>query len=241
MGLLVEKFGGSSVADADRLYAVARRLAKDHAAGHRVVGVLSAQGKTTDRLLAKAREIDPDCGGRELDVLLSTGEICSTALCAMALNRLGVPAVSLTGWQAGLQTDGIHGAARVKKLTNDRISRELDRGNLVLLAGFQGVSSGQDVTTLGRGGSDTTAVAIAAFLKADRCLIFTDVDGVYDRDPRTCPEAVKFDRLGYDEMLTLAQNGAQVLHDRCVELARERGVVIEVRSAFREVPGTVIG
>lgn len=241
MGCYVEKFGGSSVADADRLYAVARRLAEDHAAGHRVVAVLSAQGKTTDRLLAKAREIDPNCGGRELDALLSTGEVCSVALCAMALHRLGVPAVSLTGRQAGLLTDSAFGAARVKKLTENRISMELDRGNIVLLAGFQGVSSNGDITTLGRGGSDTTAVAVAAFLGADRCLIFTDVDGVYDRDPRRFPDAVKYDRLGYDAMLALAQNGAQVLHDRCVELAKAHSVLIEVRSAFRDVSGTIIG
>lgn len=241
MARYVYKFGGTSVADTRRLYAAARKLAAARAGGHEVIGVLSAQAGATDALLARAREVDPDCGGRETDALLATGELCSVALCAMALNRLGVPAVGLSGWQAGLLTDARHGAARVVGLRSDRIERELAAGNIVLVAGFQGVNEAGDVTTLGRGGSDTTAVALAAFLRADRCRIFTDVDGVYDKDPRKHSDAVKFDTLSYDKMLTLARGGAKVLHDRCVELAKRRGIPIEVCSAFDDRPGTVIG
>ena len=240
MARYVDKFGGSSVADAGRLYAAARKLAAARREGHEVVGVLSAQAGATDALLARAWEIDPDCGGRELDALLATGELCSVSLCAMALRRLGAPAVSLSGWQAGLLTDGQHGSSRVLCLTNDRIERELQAGNIVLVAGFQGVDEGGDVTTLGRGGSDTTAVALAAFLHADRCRIYTDVDGVYDRDPRKYPDAVKFETLTYNKMLTLARSGAKVLHDRCVELAKQYHVPIEVRSSFRDAPGTLV-
>lgn len=236
----VDKFGGSSVADAKRLYAAARKLAAAHREGHEVIGVLSAQAGATDALLARAREIDPDCGGRELDALLATGEQCSIALCALALGRLGVPAVSLSGMQAGLKTDDVHGSAHALYLQNDRIARELAAGRVVLVAGFQGVNANGDVTTLGRGGSDTTAVALAAFLHADRCRIYTDVDGVYNADPRRFPDAVKFDRIGYDRMLTLARGGAKVLHDRCVELAKRYGVTIEVCSSFRDVPGTLV-
>lgn len=240
MARYVDKFGGSSVANAERLYAAARKLAAARRDGHEVVGVLSAQAGATDALLARAREIDPDCGGRELDALLSTGELCSVSLCAMALRRLGVPAVSLSAWQAGLLTDGRHNSARVLHLTSDRIERELKSGRIVLVAGFQGVDESGDVTTLGRGGSDTTAVALAAFLKADRCRIYTDVDGVYDKDPRKHPDAVKFETISYNKMLTLARGGAKVLHDRCVELAKQYGVVIEVRSSFRELSGTLV-
>lgn len=240
MARYVDKFGGSSVADAARLYAAARKLAAAHRAGNEVVGVLSAQAGATDALLARAREIDPDCGGRELDALLSTGELCSVSLCAMALRRLGVPAVSLSGWQAGLLTEARHGDARVLRLSSDRIEHELRAGRIVLVAGFQGVDESGDVTTLGRGGSDTTAVALAAFLHADRCRIYTDVDGVYNRDPRKFPDAVKYETLSYNAMLTLARGGAKVLHDRCVELAKQHGVVIEVCSSFQDVPGTLV-
>lgn len=240
MARYVLKFGGSSVADAAKLYAAARKLAAEYRAGHEVIGVLSAQGGTTDALLAKARQIDPDCAGRELDALLSTGEICAVSLCALALRRLGIPAVSLCGWQAGLLTESVHGGARVLGLQSDRIERELRAKNVVLVAGFQGIDSEGDVTTLGRGGSDTTAVALAAFLHADRCRIYTDVDGVYDKDPRKFPDAVKYDTISYDEMLTLARSGARVLHDRCVELAKRTGVEIEVLSSFRPLPGTVV-
>ena len=234
----VLKYGGTSVANAKRLYAAARTVAALRREGHEVVAVLSAQGAATDALLARAREIDPDCGGRELDQLLSTGEICSVSLCAMALHRLGVPAVSLCGWQAGLRTQEEHGSARVVRLEGGRIAQELAQGNAVLVAGFQGINNLGDVTTLGRGGSDTTAVALAAFLHADCCRIYTDVDGIYDKDPRKFPDAVKFDTIGYSDMLTLARGGAQVLHDRCVELARRYGVTIEVCSAFHSAPGT---
>ena len=240
MSCYVMKFGGSSVADAKKLYAAARKLAEVHRQGHQVVGVLSAQGGTTDALLSRAREIDPDCGGRELDMLLATGEQCAVSLCAMALRRLGISAVSLCGWQAGLKTEDRHGDARVLCLENDRIRRELEAGNIVLVAGFQGVDCHDDITTLGRGGSDTTAVALAAFLHADRCRIYTDVDGVYDRDPRKHRDAVKFPEISYNEMLVLARSGAKVLHDRCVELAKQHGVEVEVLSSFRELPGTLV-
>lgn len=240
MARYVQKFGGSSVADAKRLYAAARKLAADHRAGHEVIGVLSAQGGATDALLARAREIDPDCGGRELDALLATGEQCAVSLCAMALRRLGVASVGLCGWQAGVLTERVHGDARVLGLNCDRIERELQKGKVVLVTGFQGIDDLGDITTLGRGGSDTTAVALAAFLHADRCRIFTDVDGVYDKDPRKFPDAAKYSVITYDEMLTLARSGAKVLHDRCVELAKRYGVTIEVLSSFRELPGTLV-
>lgn len=240
MARYVDKFGGSSIADARKLYAVARKLATLRRQGHEVVGVLSAQGSATDALLARAREIDPDCHGRELDALLSTGELSSVALCAMALQRLGMASVSLTGWQAGLRTDDVHGSARVLSLDNDRIERELRAGRIVLVAGFQGVDAAGDITTLGRGGSDTTAVALAALLQADRCRIFTDVDGVYDKDPRLHKDAVKYPQISYDEMLTLARSGAKVLHDRCVELAKRYQVPVEVCSTFQDVPGTLV-
>ena len=240
MSRYVVKFGGSSVADAQKLYAAVRKLAVLRRQGHEVIGVFSAQGNATDALLARAREIDPDCMGRELDVLLSTGELCSVSLCAMALRRLGVDAVSLAGWQVGLLTDSTHGSARVLGLQSDRIERELARGRIVLVAGFQGINANGDVTTLGRGGSDTTAVALAAFLKADICCICTDVDGVYDKDPRQAPDAKKYSHLSYDDMLVLARGGAKVLHDRCVELAKQYGVQIELRSSFTDAPGTMI-
>lgn len=240
MSRYVMKFGGSSVADARKMYAVARTIAATKRAGHEVVAVLSAQGGGTDALMAKAREIDPDCGGRELDALLSTGEQASVSLCAMALGRLGIPSLSLCGWQAGLETDAVHGSARVLHLSKNRIEQELAADRVVLVAGFQGVNSEGDITTLGRGGSDTTAVALAAFLHADRCQIFTDVDGVYDKDPRKYADAVKFDTITYDDMLTLARSGAKVLHDRCVELAKKYGVPVEVRSSFSAASGTLV-
>ena len=240
MARYVLKFGGSSVADTAKLYAAARKLAALQRQGHEVIGVLSAQGKETDRLMALAREVDPDCSGRELDALLSTGETCSVSLCGLALRRLGMAAVGLTGWQAGLQTESHHGAARVLGLSSDRIEAELKQGKIVLVAGFQGVDVHGDITTLGRGGSDTTAVALAAYLKADRCLIYTDVDGVYDKDPRQYGDAVKYDVISYDRMLTMARSGAKVLHDRCVELAKQHGVVIEVRSSYQDLPGTLV-
>ena len=241
MGRFVVKFGGSSVADPKKLYAAARKLAALRRQGHEVIGVLSAQGKTTDALLARAKEIDPDCTGRELDAVLSTGEQCSVGLCAMALARLGMDAVSLCGWQAGILTEGTFCSARVRSLSSDRILRELEKGKIVLVAGFQGVNESGDITTLGRGGSDTTAVALAAYLHADVCRIYTDVDGVYDRDPRRFSDAVRYEKIGYDDMLALIRDGAQVLHDRSVEFAKEYGIILEVLSAFRDVPGTLVG
>ncbi|MBQ6431996.1 MAG: aspartate kinase [Oscillospiraceae bacterium] len=241
MARYVLKFGGSSLADPKKLYAAARKLAALHRDGHEVIGVLSAQGGATDALLAKARQIDPDCAGRELDALLATGEQTSVCLCAMALRRLNVPAVSLSGWQAGIYTEDRFNDARVLGLNNDRVARELAAGNVVLVTGFQGVDDSGDVTTLGRGGSDTTAVALAAFLRADFCKIYTDVDGVYSADPRTHPDAVKYDKISYDDMMTLARSGAKVLHDRCVELAKQYQVPIEVLSSTADVPGTIVG
>lgn len=240
MAIIVYKFGGTSLGDSRRIYQAARRLAAARRAGEQVVAVLSAQAGVTDALLAKAREIDPDCSGRELDALLATGEQASVSLCALALGRLGVPAVSLCGWQMGLQTDGIHGSARVLSMTGDRIRRELAEGRVVLAAGFQGIDEAGDITTLGRGGSDTTAVALAAFLQAGLCRIYTDVDGVYDRDPRQFPDAVKYPQISYDEMLTLARSGAKVLHDRSVELAKRYHVAVEVCSSFADTPGTLV-
>jgi aspartate kinase len=239
--LIVQKFGGSSLADAERMRMAAQKTAALHKAGHKVVTVVSAQGDTTDALLGKAGEVAAASSGRELDALLATGELQSAALMAMALGSLGIPAVSLSGWQAGLTTDHTHGNARLTGLRSDRILRELSGGKAVVVAGFQGMSGAGDVTTLGRGGSDTTAVALAAWLGADKCLIYTDVDGVYDKDPRKHGDAVRFDHIDYDRMLTLARGGAQVLHDRCVELAKKHGVAITVLSSFREGGGTVVG
>ena len=239
--LIVLKFGGSSLANGERVRRAAERVAEVVREGNRAVVVVSAQGDTTDDLLRAAAEITEHPEKRELDAFLSAGEQLSAGLMAMALGELGYPAVSLTGWQAGIWTDGTHGNARVLGLTHDRILRELDRGKIVVVAGFQGLDSLGDVTTLGRGGSDTTAVALAAFLKADVCRIYTDVDGIYDRDPRSFPDAVRYDTIGYDAMLKLARDGAQVLHDRSVELGKAYGVPIRVLSSFRPGPGTLVG
>ena len=239
--LIVEKFGGTSVANAMRIRNAARRLAEAAQQGHQVVAVVSAQGDLTDRLLEKIREVADYPSARETDACLSAGENISAALLAMALEDLGEKAISLTGWQAGLQTDPVYGNARICGLGSNRIRQELDAGKIVVVAGFQGVDGDQNVTTLGRGGSDTTAVALADLLQADQCIIFTDVDGVYDRDPRLYTDAVKYRTIGYDAMLALCAQGAQVLHDRCVELAKEKGIVLEVRSTFRQVPGTLVG
>lgn len=238
--LIVQKYGGSSLADDRRIYRAAERIGGQLAAGHQVVAVVSAQGDTTDRMLEAAGKISPRPPARELDAYLAAGEQMSAALMAMALTEQGIPAVSLTGWQAGLLTDGNSGDARVQALCADRIQRELAQGKAVIVAGFQGVDCRGNVTTLGRGGSDTTAVALAAFLGADRCMIYTDVDGVYDKDPRRFPDAVKYSRIGYEDMLRLARQGAQVLHDRCVELARVHRVPVQVLSSFREGEGTLV-
>ena len=240
MARIVQKFGGTSVADAARVRAVAEIIAAAARRGDQVVAVLSAQGDTTDRLLAKARELGGDYPARELDVLLSTGEQISVSLCAAVLRQRGLYAVSLTGWQAGLLTDAVYGNAAVRGLSSDRIERELESGKIVLVAGFQGVDGHGNITTLGRGGSDTTAVALAAFLHADLCEIYTDVRGVYDKDPRLHGDAVKLDRIDYDAMLRLIADGAQVLHDRSVLLAKKYRLPVVVRSAFCDDPGTVV-
>ena len=238
--LIVQKFGGSSLADVPRIRRAAKRAIHASQGGNQVVVVVSAQGDTTDHLVSAAAAISTSPSKRELDAYLAAGEQMSAGLMAMALESMGHRAVSLTGWQAGIVTDGVHGDARVLGLGNDRIRRELDAGKIVVVTGFQGLNDDEDITTLGRGGSDTTAVALAAFLGADKCQIYTDVDGVYDRDPRILPDAVRYDQIGYDEMLSLARQGAQVLHDRCVELAKEHNVQIQVLSSFRPGPGTMV-
>lgn len=238
--LIVQKFGGSSLSDPARIKRAARRLIHTAEQGHQTVAVVSAQGDTTDHLLSAAANINSAPSQREMDAYLASGEQLSAGLMAMALEKLGQPSVSLTGWQAGLLTDSVHGNARVLGLQNERIKQELAQGKIVIVAGFQGIDSDGDITTLGRGGSDTTAVALAAFLGADRCLIYTDVDGVYDRDPRIFPDAIRYDSIDYDAMLRLARDGAQVLHERAVELAKETGVTIQVLSSFRPGPGTIV-
>jgi aspartate kinase len=242
--LIVQKYGGSSLATADRIRRVAGRIARERSEGERLVVVVSAMGDTTDDLLALAAQITPDPDPRELDVLLATGEHMSGTLVAMALHALGIPAISLTGPQAGIRTDTRHGRARIANVDPARLVRELDAGRVVIVAGFQGATGEgfleSDVTTLGRGGSDTTAVALAARLGADRCEILTDVDGIYTADPRVVPEARLLPVIGYEEMLELAQQGAQVMQTRAVELGWVNGVVIAVRSTFSDHPGTRI-
>ncbi len=238
--LIVQKFGGSSLANAERIQKAAVRCVDLTREGHSVVAVVSAQGDTTDDMIAKANALNPAAPQREMDAYLSAGEQMSAGLMAMAIEALGHKAVSLTGYQAGLTTDDVHGNARVTGLRGDRIPEELAKGKIVVVAGFQGINTAGDITTLGRGGSDTTAVALAAFLKAGLCRIYTDVDGVYDKDPRLYPDAVKFIKIGYDDMLHLARQGAQVLHDRCVELAQQYRVPVQVLSSFRPGPGTMV-
>ncbi len=237
---IVMKFGGTSVADAERLKRAARRIVEKREAGHRVVAVLSARGKETDRLIADAFEVSPVPDPREMDMLLSTGERVSCALCAMAINDLGHRAISLTGSQAGIVTDTSHTKARILDVRADRITSALDEDNIVLVAGFQGVSTAKDVTTLGRGGSDTTAVALAAAVGADVCEIYTDVAGVFSADPRIVPEARKLAVVSFDEMLEMSASGAGVLQLRSVEYARNHGVRIHCRSSFDDQPGTVV-
>lgn len=239
--LIVQKYGGSSLADRERIFRAADRVRTLWQEGHRVILVVSAQGDTTDELIERAAQITKRATDREMDAYMATGEQQSAALMTMALQTLGCPAVSLTGWQVGLLTDGTYANARVLGLQGHRLQQELDNGRIPVVTGFQGIDHRGDITTLGRGGSDTTAVALAAFLKADRCQIYTDVDGVYDRDPRKHPDAVRFERLDYDTMLTMARGGAQVLHDRSVELAKAYGVTIEVLSSFRDGGGTLVG
>ena len=240
MALIVQKFGGSSVKDRDRIFNVARIVANTHNAGNDVVVVVSAQGDTTDDLIAKAAEITHNPSAREMDMLLAAGEEISISLLAMALNELGCHATSLTGWQAGFRTDRAYTKARITRLETERISSELERNRVVVVAGFQGLNKLDDITTLGRGGSDTSAVAIAAALHADRCQIFTDVEGVYTADPRKVRNTRRLKEITFDEMLELASLGAQVLNNRSVELAKKYNVELEVLSSLNPIPGTVV-
>ena len=240
MSLIVQKFGGSSVADAERVFNVARIVTETYNQGNDVVVVVSAQGDTTDDLIDKANEINPHASKRERDMLLASGEQISIALLAMAIEKLGFPVVSLLGWQAGFQTSSAYTSARIKRVVPDRIQKELDKRNIVVVAGFQGLNKYDDVTTLGRGGSDTSAVAIAAAMHADLCQIYTDVKGVYTADPRKVPNARKLETISYDEMLELATLGAQVLNNRSVEMAKKYNIELEVLSSLEKEPGTIV-
>src|SRR5919204_5814778 len=239
MALIVQKYGGSSVADAEKIKNVARRVAES-ASEHQVVVVVSAMGKTTDALLGLAAQITPTPDPREMDMLLASGEQVTIALLAMALHALGLKARSLTGPQVGMRTDRAHTKARITRITPERARAALDAGEIVIVAGFQGLSDADELTTLGRGGSDLTAVALAAALKADVCEIYTDVDGVYTADPNIVPDARKLDRVAYDEMLEMASLGAKVLQARSVEFAKKWGVTVHVRSTFKPDPGTIV-
>jgi len=240
MPVLVQKYGGSSVADPDKIRNVAARVGRSKASGNRIVVVISAMGDTTDDLIALAHQISDEPDSREMDMLLSTGEIVSASLLTMALHKMGYKAISLTGRQAGIQTDGSHSKARILKVESDRIVQELDRDNIVVVAGFQGITPEADITTLGRGGSDTTAVALAISLKAAQCQRFTDVDGIYTADPRYCPEAVKLKEISYDEMLELTSSGSKAIHYRAVELAGVYDMPILVAASYKDSPGTLI-
>ena len=240
MGLIVQKYGGTSVKDAERVMNVARRITDAYKAGNNVVVAVSAQGDTTDDLIEKAKEINPNASKREMDMLLSTGEQISISLLAMAIEKIGCPVISLTGWQAGVKTDAKYGAARISTIDAERLQAELDKKNIVIVAGFQGINKYDDITTLGRGGSDTSAVALAAALHADVCEIYTDVDGVYTADPRFVKNAYKLDDISYDEMLELASLGANVLHNRSVEMAKKYGVKLSVRSSLNNNEGTYV-
>ena len=238
--LIVKKFGGTSVGDQERIMNVARRCAEEYSRGNDVVLVLSAMGKTTDILLKTAREINPKAPKRELDMLMTTGEQTSVALMAIALDSLGIPAISLNAFQVRMETTSVYGNARLKRIDKDRIRHELASRKIVIVTGFQGVNRYEDYTTLGRGGSDTTAVALAAALHADACEIYTDVDGVYTADPRIVPGARKISEITYDEMLDLATCGAGVLHNRSVEMAKNYGVPLVVRSSLNNSEGTIV-
>ena len=240
MSLIVQKFGGSSVANAERVMNVARIVTDTYKAGNEVVVVVSAQGDTTDDLIEKANEINPKAKNRELDQLLCAGEQISISLLAMAIESLGFPVISLLGWQAGFNTNSVYGSARIKNIKPNRLQAELARHNIVVVAGFQGINRYDDLTTLGRGGSDTSAVAIAAALHADKCQIFTDVEGVYTADPRKVDNARKLKEITYDEMLELATLGAQVLNNRSVEMAKKYSVELEVLSSLNPIPGTIV-
>lgn len=240
MGLIVQKYGGTSVRDAERVMNVARRITDTYKQGNNVVVAVSAQGDTTDDLIEKAKEINPNASKREMDMLLATGEQISISLLAMAIEKLGFPVISLTGWQADIKTDTHYGMARISKIGCERIQSELDKKRIVIVAGFQGINKYDDITTLGRGGSDTSAVALAAALHADLCEIYTDVDGVYTSDPRFVKNAYKLEDISYDEMLEFASLGANVLHNRSVEMAKKYHVKLSVRSSLNNNEGTVV-
>ncbi|MGD0780506.1 MAG: aspartate kinase [Dehalococcoidales bacterium] len=240
MGLIVQKYGGSSVADAEKIKNIARRIANTRKAGNRVVVVVSAMGDTTDDLIKLAYQVNKSPDERELDVLLSTGELVASTLLAMALHGMGLPAISLSGAQAGIRTDDAYNKARITNIDPSRILKELDKGNIVIVAGFQGITEDMDITTLGRGGSDTTAVALAAALKAERCERYTDVDGIYTTDPRLLPEARKLKDISYGEMLEMVTYGFKAIQPRAVELAEVYSVPVLVASSFNENPGTLI-
>jgi len=240
MGLIVQKYGGSSVANTERVKNVANRVTECYNDGNSVVVVVSAQGDTTDDLIAKALELNSQPSKREMDMLMSSGEQISMSLLAMAIEKLGFPVVSLTGWQAGVETTSAAGNARIRKIDTERLQRELDKKKIVIVAGFQGIDRYDNITTLGRGGSDTSAVALAAALHADKCEIYTDVDGVYTADPRIVKTAKKLDSITYDEMLELASLGANVLHNRSVEMAKKYNVKLEVKSSFERIDGTTV-
>ena len=240
MGLIVQKFGGSSVANAERVFNVAKTITDTYKPGNDVVVVVSAQGDTTDDLIEKAKEINKKPSKREMDMLLSTGEQISISLLAMAIESLGFPVISLTGWQAGMTTNANYGIARLAKINTERLELELGKRNIVVVAGFQGINKYDDITTLGRGGSDTSAVALAAALGADVCEIYTDVDGVYTTDPRIVKTAAKLDEISYDEMLELASLGANVLNNRSVEMAKKYNVKLMVLSSLHKASGTIV-
>lgn len=240
MSIIVQKFGGSSVADAAKVLNVASRVVETYKEGNDVVVVVSAQGDTTDDLIDKAKEINPNASKREMDMLLSSGEQISIALLAMAIEKLGCPVISLTGWQAGFRTNANYSNARIDKIDTERLMSEIDKKKIVIVAGFQGLNRYDDITTFGRGGSDTSAVAIASAIHADKCEIYTDVDGVYTADPRIVKNAKKLDEITYDEMLELASLGANVLHNRSVEMAKKYNTRLEVKSSFEKIDGTVV-
>lgn len=240
MGLIVQKFGGTSVADAEKMLNAAKIITRAYSEGHSIVAVISAQGQTTDKLIDNAKEINDNPSKREMDVLLSTGEQQSIALLAMAIETLGYPVISLTGLQAGIMTDSNYGNAKIQNIDTKRILEELNNKKIVVVAGFQGFEINEDITTLGRGGSDTTAVALAAVLKADACEIYTDVDGVYTADPKVVPDATKMESISYDEMLEFASLGAKVLHHRSAELAKRYNVNLRIKPCFKKGSGTKV-
>lgn len=240
MSLIVQKFGGTSVANTERILNVAKIITETYSKGNDVIVVVSAQGDTTDELINKAKEINEDASKREMDVLLASGEQISISLLAIAIEKMGYPVVSLLGWQAGFKTDSAYGAARIKSIDPCRIEKEIDKKNIVIVAGFQGLNKYDDITTFGRGGSDTSAVAIASVLHADLCQIYTDVEGIYTADPRKVSNAKKLSEISYDEMLELATLGAQVLNNRSVEMAKKYGIELEVLSSFKNLPGTIV-